>query len=122
MSFTEQVKNELARVVRPDKESRSGELLALLRMGGAIVTGAQGKKGVEFSTGNSAVARRVLVCLKKDFNLMPSAVVRCRWIRCPAAAGTEAAQEKCVYFDRPSVSRQLAVPWGNGIGSAHGYP
>ena len=61
MSFTEQVKNELARVVRPDKESRSGELLALLRMGGAIVTGAQGKKGVEFSTGNSAVARRVLV-------------------------------------------------------------
>ena len=62
MSFTEQVKNELARVVRPDKESRSGELLALLRMGGAIVTGAQGKKGVEFSTGNSAVARRVLVC------------------------------------------------------------
>mgnify|MGYP001045891254 len=46
MSFTEQVKNELARVVRPDKESRSGELLALLRMGGAIVTGAQGKKGV----------------------------------------------------------------------------
>lgn len=65
MSFTEQVKNELARVVRPDKESRSGELLALLRMGGAIVTGAQGKKGVEFSTGNSAVARRVLVCLKK---------------------------------------------------------
>ena len=45
MSFTEQVKNELARVVRPDKESRSGELLALLRMGGAIVTGAQGKKG-----------------------------------------------------------------------------
>ena len=76
MSFTEQVKNELARVVRPDKESRSGELLALLRMGGAIVTGAQGKKGVEFSTGNSAVARRVLVCLKKDFNLMPSAMVR----------------------------------------------
>ena len=38
------------------------------------------------------------------------------------AAGTEAAQEKCVYFDRPAVSGQLAVPWGNGIGSAHGYP
>lgn len=113
MSFTEQVKNELARVVRPDKESRSGELLALLRMGGAIVTGAQGKKGVEFSTGNSAVARRVLVCLKK--RLQSYAVGY-------GAAGTEAAQEKCVYFDCPSVSRQLAVPWGNGIGSAHGYP
>ena len=102
MSFTEQVKNELARVVRPDKESRSGELLALLRMGGAIVTGAQGKKGVEFSTGNSAVARRVLVCY--------------------GPAGTEAPQEKCVYCARPAVSVQLEVPWGNGIGSAHGYP
>lgn len=76
MSFTEQVKNELARVVRPDKESRSGELLALLRMGSAIITGTMGRRGVEFSTGNSAVARRVLVCLKKDFGLMPSAMVR----------------------------------------------
>ena len=37
MSFTEQVKNELARVVRPDKESRSGELLALLRMGLSLI-------------------------------------------------------------------------------------
>ena len=26
------------------------------------------------------------------------------------AAGTEAAQEKCVYFDCPAVSGQLAVP------------
>lgn len=51
MSFTEQVKNELARVVRPDKESRSGELLALLRMGGAIVTGAQGKRAWNFLRG-----------------------------------------------------------------------
>lgn len=112
MSFTEQVKNELARVVRPDKESRSGELLALLRMGGAIVTGAQGKKGVEFSTGNSAVARRVLVCLKKISIL-------CRRLWCGRDGS---CARKCVYFDRPSVSRQLAVPWGNGIGSAHGYP
>ena len=32
--------------------------------------------GLEFSTGNSAVARRVLVYLKKDFGLMPSTMVR----------------------------------------------
>lgn len=75
MSFTEQVKNELARVVRPDKESRSGELLALLRMGGAIVTGAQGKRAWNFY----GEQRRCPPCPRlpeKDFNLMPSAMVR----------------------------------------------
>ena len=76
MSFTEQVKNELARVPREDKESRTGELLALLRMNSSMITGGKGKRGLEFSTGNSAVARRVLVCLKKDFGLSLSAMVR----------------------------------------------
>ena len=76
MSFTEQVKNELARVPREDKESRTGELLALLRMSSSLITGGKGKRGLEFSTGNSAVARRVLVCLKKDFGLDLSAMVR----------------------------------------------
>ncbi len=76
MSFTEQVKNELARVDREGKASRSGELLALLRMSSSIVTGGRGRRGLEFSTGNSAVARRVLVSLKKDFGLSPSAMVR----------------------------------------------
>ena len=76
MSFTEQVKNELARVVREDKESRVGELLSLLRMSSSIITGGKGKRGLEFSTGNGAVARRALVCLKKDFGLTLSAMVR----------------------------------------------
>ncbi len=76
MSFTEQVKNELARLPREDKGSRAAELLALLRMSGSFVTGSRGKWGLEFSTGNSAVARRVLVYLKKDFGFMPSTMVR----------------------------------------------
>ena len=50
--------------------------LALLRMSGSFITGGHGRWGLEFSTGNSAVARRVLVYLKKDFGLMPSTMVR----------------------------------------------
>lgn len=76
MSFTEQVKNELARVQREERSCRAAELLALLRMSGSFVTGARGRWGLEFSTGNSAVARRVLIYLKKDFGFLPSTMVR----------------------------------------------
>ena len=76
MSFTEQVKNELARLPRETKESRGAELLALLRMSGSFITGTHGSWGLEFSTGNSAVARRVLVYVKKDFGFLPSTMVR----------------------------------------------
>lgn len=76
MSFTEQVKNELARIPREGKRERAAELLALLRMSGSFVTGSGGKWGLEFSTGSGAVARRVLVYLKKDFGFTPSTMVR----------------------------------------------
>lgn len=76
MSFTENVKNELARITRPELAERRAELLALLRMSGSAVTGGRGAWGVEFSTGSSAVARRVLVSLKKDFGLVPMVMVR----------------------------------------------
>lgn len=76
MSFTENVKNELARLPRSTPGERRAELLALLRMSGSAVTGGSGAWGVEFSTGNSAVARRVLVALKKDFGLVPTVMVR----------------------------------------------
>lgn len=89
-----------------DKERRSGELLALLRMGGAIVTGAQGKRAWNFLYGEQ---RRCPPCPRLPEKRLQSYAVGY------GAAGTEAAQEKCVYFDRPAVSGQLAVPWGNGI-------
>ncbi len=56
MSFTEDVKNELARKHRESPKERAAELLALLRMSGSVITGAGGKWGMEFSTSNSAVA------------------------------------------------------------------
>ena len=76
MSFTETVKSELARLLRETKEERAAELLALLRMNGSVVTGGGGAWGVEFSTANNAVARRVLQVMKRDFGLMPSVMVR----------------------------------------------
>lgn len=76
MSFTEDVKNELAHVERKAPESRKAELLGLLRMNGTFVTGSGGRWGLSFSTGNNAVARRVLTFLKKDFALRPSTMVR----------------------------------------------
>lgn len=76
MSFTETVKSELARLLRETKEERAAELLALLRMNGSVVTGGGGAWGVEFSTANNAVARRVLQVMKRDFSLMPSVMVR----------------------------------------------
>ena len=79
MSFTETVKNELARLSRETKEERAAELLALLRMSGSVVTGGGGAWGAEFTTGNNAVARRVLVTMKKDFGLVPSVMVRQGW-------------------------------------------
>ena len=76
MSFTETVKSELARLLRETKEERGAELLALLRMNGSVVTGGKSAWGVEFSTANNAVARRVLQVMKRDFGLVPSVLVR----------------------------------------------
>ena len=76
MSFTEDVKNELARLLRRDKKCRRAELLALLRMRSSVTFGGSDRRGLTFSTGNSAIARRVLTYLKKDFGLQPSAMVR----------------------------------------------
>lgn len=76
MSFTEEVKNELARLPRENAACRTAELLALLRMSGTVITGTEGKWGLDFSTSSNAVARRVLISLKKDFNLEPAILVR----------------------------------------------
>ena len=48
MSFTEQVKNELARIQRDDKACRTAELLALLRMSGSFVTGSRDAGALNF--------------------------------------------------------------------------
>ena len=67
MSFSNEVKNELARIESQKKCCEKAELLGLLRMSGAVIL--QGRNmGINFSTENAALARRMLQMLKTNYN------------------------------------------------------
>jgi len=65
-SFASEVKNELARLMYEESCDRTAELAALLRMGGTVTFGLNKNLGLNFTTENAAVARKVLTLLK-DF-------------------------------------------------------
>lgn len=60
MSFAEEVKNEIAHCMPENEACRCAELSALLCMGGSLILGSQGNMGIEFSTSNNAVARKMM--------------------------------------------------------------
>ena len=68
MSFSSDVKNELARLPVSDSCCLNAELSGLLRMGGSIIM-KDYSMGVDFSTENAALARRVLQLIKSNFSL-----------------------------------------------------
>jgi len=74
MSFSAEVKNELARLEPRDANSDKAELLALLRMSGAIVLRGL-NIGIHFSTENAALARRVLQLLKNNYHVQTEVVI-----------------------------------------------
>ncbi len=76
MSFAEDVKNELCQYQNESVLDAKIEASCLLRMGGALLLGAQGKVGIRLSTANNAVARRVLMVLRNSFSLETSVVIR----------------------------------------------
>ena len=76
MSFSSDVKNELARLPVSDPCCLNAELSGLLRMGGSIIM-KDYSMGVDFSTENAALARRVLQLVKSNFSL-PIEVVATR--------------------------------------------
>ena len=65
MSFAEDVKNELCQFKTEDAWASKVEASCLLRMGGSILLGMQGRVGVRLVTANNAVARRVLGIIKE---------------------------------------------------------
>lgn len=75
MSFSGDVKNELARVIGENNCCFTAELAALMRMGGTMVIGGNSNLGINFSTENAAVARKVLVLIKRGFELKTEVVV-----------------------------------------------
>lgn len=74
MSFSTEVKNELARLEPRDSNCDKAELLALLRMSGAIVLRGL-NIGIHFSTENAALARRVLRLLKDNYQVQTEVVI-----------------------------------------------
>ena len=66
MSFSNDVKNELARLEMTKKCCQKAELLGLLKMSGALVLSGL-NLGIHFSTENAALARRVLQLIKTNY-------------------------------------------------------
>ncbi|MDD4084986.1 MAG: DNA-binding protein WhiA [Acholeplasmataceae bacterium] len=74
LSFSNEVKNELARIEPQKACCDRAELYGLLRMSGAIVISGRGT-GIHFSTENAALARRMLQLLKSNFELKTEVVI-----------------------------------------------
>ena len=75
MSFSAEVKNELARVMEESSCCPLVELAALMRMGGTMLIGGNNNLGINFTTENAAVARKVLSLVKRHYNLQTEIVV-----------------------------------------------
>ena len=73
-SFSNEVKNELSRLESQDVVCDKAELLALLRMSGAIVLRGM-NIGILFSTENAALARKVLQFLKGNYQVKTQVII-----------------------------------------------
>lgn len=76
MSFSSEVKNELARVISPKACCRKAELTALLRMCGRLLIGGRGTLGLAAATEHAGVARKILMLLKKQYHVPTETLVR----------------------------------------------
>ena len=74
LSFSSDVKNELARFEIAKKCCEKAELLGLLKMNGALVLSGL-NLGIHFLTENAALARRVLQLLKANYQVQTEVVV-----------------------------------------------
>ncbi len=74
MSFSSDVKNEVARIEGEEKCCQLAELFGMLRISGSV--SLQGKKvGINFITENAALARRTLRLLKDNFHIQTEVVI-----------------------------------------------
>ena len=74
MSFSNEVKNELARLENGKQCCEKAELFGLLRMSGAIILRGR-NMGIHFSTENAALARRVLQLFKNNYDVKTEVVI-----------------------------------------------
>lgn len=79
MTFTAQVKNELAHHIAREKSCQVAELSAIIRMDGSLhLQGPPGRLALHISTENAATARKVLRLLSENFKLKGEVTIR-RW-------------------------------------------
>ena len=76
MSFSSQVKNELARQIDNSRHCRIAEIAALINMCGEILIHEEQKISIKFQTENAAVARKYFTLLKKTFNINTEVLIR----------------------------------------------
>jgi DNA-binding protein WhiA len=75
LSFSADVKNELARIAEENSCCCGAELAALIRMGGAMAIGGNANLGINFSSENAAVTRKVLSLIKQYANIKTEVMV-----------------------------------------------
>lgn len=75
MSFSTEVRNELARLTDDAGCCSTAELTALLRMGGVLLIRGAGVPGLNFSTENAAVARKALSLIRQGFAVTAEVMV-----------------------------------------------
>lgn len=75
LSFSTEVKNELARITGEHHCCEAAELASLIRMGGAMSIGGNANLGINFSSENAAVTRKVLGLIKGYSNIKTEVVV-----------------------------------------------
>ncbi len=69
MSFAQQTKNELARIIPVNRCCCLAELAALIRLDGVVQLSGGRKIGLKVTTGNAAVARKIIKLAKQLFDL-----------------------------------------------------
>ena len=78
MSFSNEIKNELAHLEQKKKCCEIAELAGLVRMDGTILIGSRQGIGLELTTENAAVARKAFKGLKKLFQVETEITVQRR--------------------------------------------
>lgn len=76
MSFSQETKNELSRLIAEKECCKKAELAALIRSAGMLQIKSRGQVALHIVTENSAVARKIFFFLKKIFFLQPEVMVR----------------------------------------------
>ncbi|WP_058486723.1 DNA-binding protein WhiA [Defluviitalea phaphyphila] len=76
MSFSSQVKNELARHLDNTRHCKIAEIAALINMCGEVLINKENKISIKFQTENAAVARKYFTLIKKTFNINTEVLIR----------------------------------------------